>query len=74
LIYGKGKAFKRAINFIKNRIGIRQVYSCDADSNLFNKLEYQFDIIVIAENVTEVNVAYKNLIKNIDTIPIYVFY
>jgi glycosyltransferase involved in cell wall biosynthesis len=74
LIYGKGKAFKRAINFIKNRIGIRQVYSCDVGFNLFNKLEYQFDIIVIAENVTEVNVAYNNLIKNIDTIPIYVFY
>jgi len=74
LIYGKGKAFKRAINFIKNGIGIRQVYSCDVDFNLFNKLEYQFDIIVIAENVTGLNVAYKNLIKNIDTVPIYVFY
>jgi glycosyltransferase involved in cell wall biosynthesis len=74
LIYGKGKAFKRAVNFIKNRVGIRQIYSCDVGFNIFNKSEYQFDIIIIAENVTELNMAYKNLIKNIDTIPIYVFY
>jgi len=74
LIYGKGKSFKRAIDFIKNRVGIKQVYSCDVGFNIFNKSEHQFDIIVIAENVAGVNMAYKNLIKKIDTIPIYVFY